>query len=411
MNNAGWEYEEMSLDWSLSEEQRLLRDEIRRFAEERIRPGIAERDRNREVPLEILEEMGEMGLFGMLVDREYGGAGFDPVSYVLAVEELARACPSVAVTMSVTNSVCCWPIARFGSEELRRRVLPELASGRCLGGFGLTEPGSGSDAGSLQSRAIQDGDWWLLNGEKAWITNAGLAGFYLIMANTNPEAGKRGISAFVVAADAPGLSIGKPEAKLGLRASRTAPLYFRDCKVPVANQVGELGEGFKIALATLDHSRLGIAAQAIGIHRRALELAVRYGRERIQFGRPIVGHQAIQFKIAEMATDLEAARVLTLRAAAAEGDREAGRLASQAKLFASEVANRACYESLQIHGGYGFSDDYEISRLYRDVRVTTLYEGTSEMQRLVIARYLRLRQSGGLYSRKAARRPQGRKTS
>lgn len=375
-------------DFGLNEDQRLLRDEIRRFAEERIAPGVEAREKGHEFPADILREMGEMGLLGMLVPEAYGGTGFDVVSYVVAVEEIARICPSTAVSMSVSNSVCCWPIAHFGSEELKRRVLPELASGATLGGFGLTEPGSGSDAGALATRAERDGEDWVLNGEKAWITNAGYAGYFVVLAKTDPEAGKRGITAFVVPADSDGFSVGTPEEKMGLKASRTAPLVFTDCRVPGANLLGAEGQGFKIALKTLDHSRLGIAAQAVGIHQRALELATAYAGDRVQFGVAIARHQAVAFQIAEMATELEAARLLTRSAALAEGGRDAGRLAAQAKLYASEAANRACYQSLQIHGGNGFSDEYEISRLYRDVRVTTIYEGTSEMQRLVIARGL-----------------------
>ncbi|TNF71503.1 MAG: acyl-CoA dehydrogenase [Acidobacteria bacterium] len=376
------------MDFGLNEEQRLLQREVKRFAEERIRPGNAERDQNHEFPAEIVAEMGEMGLLGMLVPEEYGGAGLDLLSYVVAVKELARVCPSVAVTMSVTNSVCCWPIVAFGSEELKREVLPGLAGEGFLGAFGLTEPGSGSDAGSLRTTAVRDGDHWVLNGEKAWITNAGFAAYYVVVARTDPEAGKRGISAFVVDKEAPGFAVGTPEQKLGLNASRTAPLVFSDCRVPAGNLLGEEGQGFKIALATLDHSRLGIAAQAVGIHQRALELAVDYAKERVQFGVPIAKHQAIQMSIAEMATELDAARSLTWAAALAEGTRAGGRLAAEAKLFASEAANRACYRSLQVHGGNGFSQEYEISRLYRDVRVTSIYEGTSEMQRLVISRHL-----------------------
>ena len=377
-------------DFGLNEEQELLRSEVRRFAEERIRPGLEERDREHRFPESILRELGEMGLLGVLVDERYGGAGIGKVSYIIAVEELARVCPSVAVTMSVTNSVCCWPIAQFGNEEQKSRVLPELAGGRCLGGFGLTEPGSGSDAASLRTVATRDGDDWLLNGEKAWITNAGVAGYFVVMAKTEPEAGKRGISAFIVPADAPGLSVGEPENKLGLRASRTAPLVFEDCRVSGDNLLGEPGQGFYIALKTLDHSRLGIAAQAVGIHQRALELACQYARDREQFGVPIAKHQAIQFKIARISTDLAAARVLTRQAAAAADEEHplAPRLAAEAKLFAAEAANRACFEALQVHGGNGFCEDYEIARLYRDVRVTTIYEGTSEIHRLVIARHL-----------------------
>ena len=377
-------------DFGLNEDQELLRREVRRFAEERIRPGLEERDREHRFPEAIMRELGEMGLLGVLVDEPYGGAGIGKASYVLVVEELARVCPSVAVTVSVTNSVCCWPIAEFGSEEQKMRVLPELAGGNCLGGFGLTEPGSGSDAASLRTTATRDGDDWLLNGEKAWITNAGVAGYYVVMAKTDPERGKHGISAFIVPADAPGLTIGIPENKLGLRASRTAPLVFEDCRVPAANLLGEEGKGFYYALKTLDHSRLGIAAQAVGIHQRALELAVEYARDRQQFGVPIARHQAIQFKIADISTRLAAARVLTRQAAAAADEKHplAPRLAAEAKLFAAEAANQACYETLQIHGGNGFCEDYEIARLYRDVRVTTIYEGTSEIHRLVIARHL-----------------------
>jgi len=379
------------VDFALSEDQELLRETVRRFADERIAPGEAERDREHRFPEGIVSELGELGLHGMLVPEEYGGAGLDPLSYVLAIEELSRRSPSVGVTLSVTNSVCCWPIAHFGSEDVKRRVLPELASGTALGGFGLTEPGSGSDAGSLATRAVRDGSDWVLDGEKAWITNAGFARWFVVLARTDPEAGKHGISTFVVPSDAPGLSVGTPEEKLGLRASRTAPLVFDGCRVPAANLLGEEGQGFKIALATLDHSRLGIAAQAVGIHQRALELAVAYARDRVQFGVPIARHQAVQFQIAEIATSLAAARTLTYHAALAEHSSQAGRLASEAKVLASEAANRGVWLAQQIHGGNGFSEEYEIARLYRDVRVTTIYEGTSEMQRLVIARHLRRR--------------------
>jgi butyryl-CoA dehydrogenase len=373
-------------DFSLSADQELLREQVRRFAEERIRPGVQERDRAHRFPVEIVAEMGELGLLGMMVGEEYGGAGADVLTFAIAVEELARVCPATAVTMSVSNSVCCWPIARFGSEALKRKVLPELAAG-ALGAFGLTEPGSGSDPASLRTAARRDGGGWVLSGEKAWISNAGFARWYVVVARTDPDAGKRGLSAFAVPADAPGFAVGQPEEKLGLRASRTAPIYFAECRVPAENLLGSPGQGLSIAFATLDHSRVGIAAQAVGIHQRALELAVAYARERVQFGVPIARHQAIQFRLAQMATELAAARLLTYRAALASMP-DAGRLAAEAKLYASEAANRACQESLQIHGGNGFHDDYEISRLYRDVRVTTIYEGTSEMQRLIIARHL-----------------------
>lgn len=376
------------IDFALSEDQELVRETVRRFAEERIAPGEAERDRAHEVPTEILAELGELGLLGMMVGEDYGGGGSDPLTYALVIEELSRLSPSVGVMASVTNSVCCWPIDRFGSDELKRRVLPALAGG-ALGGFALTEPGAGSDAGSLATRAVRNGDAWVLDGEKAWITNAGLARWYVVLARTDPSAGKRGISAFVVAGDSPGLAVGAREEKVGLRSSPTSGLTFTGCRVPAANLLGEEGEGLKIALATLDHSRIGVAAQALGIHQRAVELAIAYARDRVQFGVPIAQHQAIRFQIAEIATTLAASRALTYHAASVpEGGKEAGRLASQAKLYASEAANRAVWVSQQIHGGNGYSEEYEIARLYRDVRVTTIYEGTSEMQRLVIARKL-----------------------
>lgn len=374
--------------FTLDDDQKLLRDEVRRFAEEKILPGERRRDRERRFDGDLIVELAELGLLSMLVGEEYGGAGFDPVSYVVAVEEISRASASVGVTMSVTNSVFCWPIQHFGNDEQRREFLTPVATESRLGGFGLTEPTSGSDAASLRTTARRDGEDWVLNGEKAWITNAGVAHAYLVLAKSDPDAGYRGITGFIVPADAPGLSIAEGEHKMGLRSSITASLLLDDCRVPDRYRLGEEGQGFKIALATLDHSRLGIAAQAVGIHQRALELAISYARDRVQFGVPIAEHQEIRFKIAGMATDLAATRTLTLAAASREAGRDAGRWAAQAKLLASESAIRACYESLQIHGGNGFSDEYEISRLYRDVRVTAIYEGTSEMQRLVIARAL-----------------------
>ena len=377
----------MSIDFSPSEDQELLREQVRRFAEERIRPGIEERELHHEFPSQVMAEMVELGLLGMMVPEEYGGSGADVLTYAIAVEELARVCPSVAVTMSVSNSVCAWPVQTFGSEAVKKRVLPDLAANGKLGGFGLTEPGAGSDPSSMRTTARRDGDAWVLDGEKAWITNAGFATWYVVLARTDPNAGKKGISAFVVPSDAPGFGVGKPEEKMGLRASRTAAITFTGCRIPAEYLLGEEGRGLAIAKATLDHSRVGIAAQALGIHQRALELAVAYAKERVQFGRPIGEHQAIQFKIAQIATELAASRALTYRAAIEHGT-DAGRHAAQAKLYASEAANRACAESLQIHGGNGFHADYEISRLYRDVRVTTIYEGTSEMQRLVISRHL-----------------------
>ena len=376
------------IDFGLTDEQELIRETVRRFAEERIRPGLRERDVNHEFPEEIIRELGELGMLGMMVPEEYGGAGMDTLSYLIAVEELARVCPSTSVTMSVTNSVACWPIWQFGAEHLKKGPLTELASGEALGGFALTEPGAGSDPGSMRTTARRDGDAYVLDGEKAWITNAGYARYFVTLAVTDPEAGKRGISAFVVPADSPGLTVGASEEKVGLRASKTAALVFNGCRVPAENLLGEEGQGLKIALATLGHSRLGIAAQALGIHQRAFELALSYAKEREQFGVPIANHQAIAFKLADMSTELAASRLLTYHGGTKDHSKEAVRLACQAKLYASEKANRAVWEAVQIHGGNGFSEEYEIGRLYRDVRVTTIYEGTSEMQRLVIARSL-----------------------
>ena len=377
-----------SMTFELNEDQQLLLDEVRRFSVEEIRPGLAERDKNHEYPADLIAGLGELGLLGMMIDEEHGGAEMDPLTYCLVVEELAAVCPSISITMSVTNSVCAWPIQHFGSDELKARVLPELAAGEAIGGFGLTEPGSGSDAGSMKTVARRDGDEWVIDGEKAWITNGGVGKWFVVLARTDVDAGAKGISAFVVPSDAPGFRVGNSEEKLGLRASNTVTLYFDGCRVPAANLLGGEGQGFRIAMSTLDHSRVGVAAQCLGIHRRALELATSYAKERVQFGRPIAQFQGVSFKIAQIATELEAARSLTYYAALRDGQSDAGRLASQAKLYASEAANRACWESLQIHGGNGFSEDYEIARLYRDVRVTTIYEGTSEMQRMVIARHL-----------------------
>ncbi|MEM9592734.1 MAG: acyl-CoA dehydrogenase family protein [Acidobacteriota bacterium] len=375
--------------FDLNEEQALLLEEVRRFGAERIRPGVAERDKAHAFPADLVAELAELGLLGMMVDEAYDGPGMDPLTYALVVEELATFCPALSITMSVTNSVCCWPIQKYGSEALKQRILPELAAGGAIGGFGLTEPGSGSDAGAMKTVARRDGDLYVIDGEKAWITNGGVGKYFVVLARTDPDAGAKGISAIVVPSDAPGFKVGNAEEKLGLRASNTVTLYFDGCRVPVSNLLAEEGHGFRIAMGTLDHSRVGVAAQCLGIHRRALELAVEYAKERVQFGVPIAKHQAIQFKIAEMATELEAARALTYHAATQDGQPHGGRLASQAKLYASEAANRACWQALQIHGGNGFCEDYEIARLYRDVRVTTIYEGTSEMQRMVIARHLR----------------------
>ena len=373
----------------LDEQQEMVLDMVRAFARDRVAPGAAERDRTGEFPTDLFREMGELGLLGMFVPEEYGGAGMDVVSYLLAVEELARADASVAVSMSVTNSVCCWPILTFGSDEQKRRWLPPLASGEVLGGFMLTEPEAGSDAAALRTRYRDAGDHWVLDGSKAWITNAGLARTFVCLATSDPALGTKGISAFILDADQPGVQVAKPEEKMGLRASKTCMVSLDGARVDKDALLGGEGQGFKVALATLDHSRLGIAAQAVGIAQAAFDESLRYARDRKQFGRAILEHQAIAFRLAEMDTELAAARALMHQAA--EASRRPGRHSresARAKLYASEMCNRMVAWAVQVHGGYGYSREYAVERLYRDARVTTIYEGTSEVQKMVIARAL-----------------------
>jgi alkylation response protein AidB-like acyl-CoA dehydrogenase len=378
------------MNFAETEEQAQVRALVRDFAEKEIRPGVASREKTGDFPAEVCVKLGEMGLMGMMVPPEYGGAGYDPVSYAIAVEELARVCPSTAVTMSVNNSVFCYPVNRFGTDDQRRTILAEVASGRSLGGYMLTEPQSGSDAANQKTRARRQGDRYVLNGAKAWITNAGVGRWFVCMAMTAPENRSHGISAFLVDAESKGFRVGAPEDKMGLRASKTAMVYLEDVEVPAGNRLGGEGDGFKIAMQTLDHSRIGIAAQAVGIARAAWEEARRYAKARETFGKPIAEHQAIAFRLADMWSEIEAARLLTYRAAWLSGQPGAHFTAesSAAKLVASETANSVAARALQVFGGYGFSREYPIERLYRDVRVTTIYEGTSEIQRLVISRQL-----------------------
>jgi len=377
------------MDFALDDQQRMVREMVRSFAEDRLRPGAAERDRTGEFPHGIFGELGELGLLGMFVPEEYGGAGMDLLSYLLAVEELARVDASVAVGMSVTNSVCCYPILTFGTEEQKRRYLPELASGKAIGGFMLTEPHAGSDAASLKTRYRDGGDHWILDGSKAWITNAGVGKYFVCLATRDPGLGVRGISAFILDAEQDGVIVDRPEEKMGLRSSKTAMVTLDGARVPKDAMLGDEGTGFRVALTTLDHSRLGIAAQAVGIAQAALEEALRYANERQQFGKPLLAHQAIAFRLAEMDTEIAAARALLWQAAWAAGQPgRHSRESARAKLYASEMANRVVGQALQVHGGYGYSREYTIERLYRDVRVTTIYEGTSEVQKLVISRAL-----------------------
>lgn len=377
----------MEFQWS--EQQEMVRAMVREFAEERLRPGARERDEAEAFPADIFKELGELGLLGMVTPEEYGGAGMDALSAIVAIEELARVDASVSVGVSVTNSTCQWPIVRFGSPDLRSRWLPPLASGEVLGGIMLTEPGAGSDLGGLRTTYRRDGDHFVLDGAKAWITNAGVARAFMVLATRDPGEGPRGISAFVLDADQPGVIVHPPEKKMGLRSSKTSAVTLDGARVPVGDLLAAEGQGMKVALATLDHSRLGIAAQAVGLGQGALDEALRYAKERQQFGRPLVEHQAIGFRLAEMDTDLEAARWLTYRATwLSEQPGRHSRTAAQAKLLAAETANRLAAAAVQIHGGYGFSREYAVERIYRDVRVTTIYEGTSEVQRMVIARAL-----------------------
>lgn len=377
------------MDFGLDEQQEMVRDMVRSFAEERLRPGAAERDRSGAFPSDIFGEMAELGLLGMLVPETYGGAGMDGLSYLLAVEELARVDASVAVGMSVTNSVCQWPILQFGNDQVKQKFLPSLASGEVLGGFMLTEPDAGSDAASLKTRYRDAGSHWVLDGTKAWITNGEVGRYFVCLATRDPQLGPKGISAFVVDADQDGVQFARPEEKMGLRSSKTCMVGLEGVEVPKEDLLGQEGGGFRVALETLDHSRLGIAAQAVGIATAAMEEALRYARDRRQFGRPILDHQAIGFALAEMDTEIGAARMLLWRGEWAAGQPgRHSRESAQAKLFASEMCNRVVGRALQVHGGYGYSTEYTIERLYRDARVTTIYEGTSEVQKMVIARSL-----------------------
>ncbi len=378
------------MDFELTEQQRMVRDMVRKFAAERLLPSAGTRDESGEFPFEIFRELAELGLLGMLVEERYGGAAMDAVTYVLAVEELARGDASVAVGVSVTNSVCQWPISRFGSEELKTRVLPPLARGEVLGGIMLTEPQAGSDLAALRTTYRRDGERYVLNGSKAWITNAGVARYFVVLATRDASLGARGISAFVLDGQQPGVVVHPPERKMGLKSSRTCMVTLDEAIVPAANLLGEEGRGMHVALATLDHSRLGIAAQSLGVAQAAMDEALRYCRQREQFGRPLIEHQAIGFRLADMNCELEAARWLTYRAAwLSERGGRCTRTSAEAKLVASETANRVVAAAVQLHGGYGYSREYAVERLYRDARVLTIYEGTSEVQRMVLARFLK----------------------
>jgi alkylation response protein AidB-like acyl-CoA dehydrogenase len=371
-----------------TEDQRIVAESAREFAEREIAPGIAGRETTHDFPREVVRKLGELGFLGMFIPAEYGGAGFDALSYILAIEEIARIDASVAVIVSVTNSVACYPIWKFGSDEQKKTILTELASGEALGAYALTEPQSGSDAANQKTRAEKSAGGYVLNGAKSWITNAGEARWYVVMAMTDPAAGTRGISAFLVREDDAGLEIGKNEEKMGLHGSRTASLYFTNLALPASRRLGAEGEGFRIAMTTLDHSRIGIAAQSVGIARAAFEASVAHARTRETFGKKLYEHQAVAFQIADMKVQIDAARLLTHRAAwmSEHAPGKFSKESSIAKVYASEACNAVCARACQIFGGYGFSREYPVERYYRDARVTTIYEGTSEIQRMVIAK-------------------------
>ncbi len=378
------------MNFDLTENQRMIREMVRDFAENEIRPGAAERDKRGEFPAEVIRKAGELGLLGMTIPEEGGGSGMDTVSYSLAMEELARVCPSTAVTLSVTNSVCLWPLWQHGTPAQREKFVRPLASGGGIGGFALTEPGAGSDAGSLKTRADKKGDRYLLNGTKAWITNAFHGKLFLAFALTDPSKGAKGMTAFVITPEMKGFRFGPPEEKMGLKASATSQIFLEDCEVPEENRIGEEGNGYRIALSTLDGSRVSIAAQSLGVAVGAYEEALKYAKQRRTFGKFLHEHQAIQFMLADMATEIEAARLLTLQAACRidAGQERLGKVSAFAKYYASEVANRVAYQAVQVHGSYGYSREYPVERFYRDARVLTIYEGTSEVQKMVIGREL-----------------------
>jgi alkylation response protein AidB-like acyl-CoA dehydrogenase len=377
------------MNFELSEEQLAVRDAARDFAQNVLKPGVIERDETQTFPKEEVRQLAELGFMGMMVDPKYGGSGMDAVSYVLAMEEISKIDASVSVCMSVNNSLVCWGLEEYGSEEQKQKYLVPLASGEKIGAFCLSEPEAGSDATSQRTTAIDMGDHYLLNGTKNWITNGSSASTYLVIAQTDVEKKHKGINAFIIEKGMEGFMIGAKENKLGIRGSDTHTLMFQDVKVPKANRIGEDGFGFKFAMKTLSGGRIGIASQALGIASGAMELALAYSKERKAFGKEISKHQAIAFKLADMATEIEAARLLCLKAAwLKDNNQDYDQASSMAKLFSSTVAMRHTVEAVQIHGGYGFVKEYHVERLMRDAKITQIYEGTSEVQKIVISRNL-----------------------
>lgn len=375
------------MNFELTEEHLAVQQAARDFAQTELLPGVIERDEHQKFPAEQIKKMGELGFMGMMVDPKWGGGGMDTISYVLAMEEISKIDASASVCMSVNNSLVCWGLETYGTEEQKERYLRPLATGQAIGAFCLSEPEAGSDATSQQTTAFDQGDHYLLNGTKNWITNGNSASYYLVIAQTDVEKGHKGINAFIVDKAWEGVTVGKKEDKLGIRGSDTHSIMFQDVKVPKENRIGEDGFGFKFAMKVLSGGRIGIAAQALGIASGAYELALKYSKERKAFGKEIMHHQAIAFKLADMATEIEASRMLCLKAAWLKDNHlNYDRASAMAKLFASETAMKTTVEAVQVHGGYGFVKEYHVERLMRDAKITQIYEGTSEIQRVVISR-------------------------
>ena len=377
------------MELRFTEEQEMMRKMVRDFAQEQIAPMVEEMEETDRFPKEIIKQMGELGLLGIPISEEYGGSDMDFTSYIIAIHELSKVSATVGVILSVHTSVGTNPILYFGTEEQKQKYVPKLATGEYLGAFAITEPGAGSDAASIRTSAVKDGDHYVINGSKIFITNAGEADTYIVSAKTDPSAGVKGISVFIVEKDTPGFSVGKKEHKMGLHGSNTCELIFEDVRVPVSNLLGEEGEGFKILMSNLDVGRIGIAAQSLGIAEAALESAIGYAKERQQFGKPIGMQQGLGFKLADMATKVEAAKLLVYRAAALrQQGLPCGQEASMAKLFASRAAMEVATEAIQVFGGYGYTKDYPVERYFRDAKICEIYEGTSEIQRIVISKHL-----------------------
>ncbi len=377
------------MNFDFTEEQLAVRDAARGFAQNELLPGVIDRDENAQFPTEQIKKLGELGFLGMMVDPKYGGGGMDTISYVLAMEEISKVDASTSVVMSVNNSLVCWGLEKFGTEDQKQKYLTQLATGQKIGAFCLSEPEAGSDATSQKTTAEDKGDYYLLNGTKNWITNGGTAEYYIVIAQTHPEKGHRGINALIVEKGMDGFVVGKKENKLGIRGSDTHSLMFTDVKVPKENRIGEDGFGFKFAMKVLSGGRIGIASQALGIASGSLELSLKYSKERKAFGVEISKHQAIQFKLSEMATNIDAARLLCLQAAYLKDQhKDFTKASAMAKVFASKTAMDASIEAVQIHGGYGFVKEYHVERFMRDAKITQIYEGTSEIQNIVIAREL-----------------------